>query len=143
MNFGKIKIEYKPQNEKGTLGEAVIANWDLGKNKAGWRAARPGARHDLSDWPRLAGPLLVRMSDATGASRGPARRRSGIRERQQAHDVDLRPSERDSGPPRQRVRGRRVLVQPVAVRLAIRRPAPTCRPARRHTRSPVAGSRRA
>jgi|SRR5262245_17992261 len=33
MNFSKIEFEYKPQNEKGELGSAVKAGFDLKANK--------------------------------------------------------------------------------------------------------------
>ena len=33
INFSKITVEYKPQNEKGSLGDSVVAKWDVGKNK--------------------------------------------------------------------------------------------------------------
>lgn len=32
VNFSKIEIEYKPQDEKGNLGGVVKAGWDKGKN---------------------------------------------------------------------------------------------------------------
>ncbi len=32
MNFSKIEIEYKPQDEKGGLGGVVKAGWDAAKN---------------------------------------------------------------------------------------------------------------
>jgi type VI secretion system secreted protein Hcp len=32
MNFSKIEIEYKPQDEKGGLGGVVKSGWDLAKN---------------------------------------------------------------------------------------------------------------
>lgn len=32
LNFSKIEIEYKPQDEKGNLGGVVKAGWDLAKN---------------------------------------------------------------------------------------------------------------
>ncbi len=32
LNFSKIEIEYKPQDEKGGLGGVVKAGWDLTKN---------------------------------------------------------------------------------------------------------------
>lgn len=32
VNFSKIEIEYKPQDEKGNLGGVVKAGWDLAKN---------------------------------------------------------------------------------------------------------------
>ena len=32
LNFSKIEIEYKPQDEKGNLGGVVKAGWDLSKN---------------------------------------------------------------------------------------------------------------
>ena len=34
LNFTKIKVEYKEQTEKGTLGAAATAGWDLKANKA-------------------------------------------------------------------------------------------------------------
>jgi type VI secretion system secreted protein Hcp len=33
LNFSKIEIEYKPQDEKGGLGGVVKAGWDLSANK--------------------------------------------------------------------------------------------------------------
>lgn len=33
LNFSKIEIEYKPQDEKGGLGGVVKAGWDLAKNQ--------------------------------------------------------------------------------------------------------------
>ena len=33
LNFSKIEIEYKPQDEKGNLGGVVKAGWDLAQNK--------------------------------------------------------------------------------------------------------------
>lgn len=33
LNFSKIEIEYKPQDEKGNLGGVVKAGWDLAKNQ--------------------------------------------------------------------------------------------------------------
>jgi type VI secretion system secreted protein Hcp len=33
LNFSKIEIEYKPQDEKGGLGGVVKAGWDLSKNQ--------------------------------------------------------------------------------------------------------------
>lgn len=33
LNFSKIEIEYKPQDEKGGLGGVVKAGWDLTKNQ--------------------------------------------------------------------------------------------------------------
>jgi len=32
LNFTKIEIEYKPQDEKGNLGGVIKAGWDLSKN---------------------------------------------------------------------------------------------------------------
>jgi len=32
VNFTKIEIEYKPQDEKGNLGGVIKAGWDLSKN---------------------------------------------------------------------------------------------------------------
>jgi type VI secretion system secreted protein Hcp len=32
MNFSKIEVEYKPQDEKGGLGGVIKAGWDLAKN---------------------------------------------------------------------------------------------------------------
>lgn len=33
LNFSKIEVEYKPQDEKGNLGGVVKAGWDLSANK--------------------------------------------------------------------------------------------------------------
>jgi type VI secretion system secreted protein Hcp len=33
LNFSKIEIEYKPQDDKGALGGVVKAGWDLAKNQ--------------------------------------------------------------------------------------------------------------
>jgi len=33
LNFSKIEIEYKPQDEKGNLGGVVKSGWDLAQNK--------------------------------------------------------------------------------------------------------------
>jgi type VI secretion system secreted protein Hcp len=33
LNFSKIEIEYKPQDEKGNLGGVIKAGWDLAKNQ--------------------------------------------------------------------------------------------------------------
>jgi type VI secretion system secreted protein Hcp len=33
LGFAKIKVEYKPQKEDGTLGGAVTAGWNLKENK--------------------------------------------------------------------------------------------------------------
>jgi type VI secretion system secreted protein Hcp len=33
FNYSKIEKEYKPQDEKGTLGSAITAGWDLKANK--------------------------------------------------------------------------------------------------------------
>lgn len=34
FNFAKIKIEYREQTEKGTLGGAIVGSWDVKTNKA-------------------------------------------------------------------------------------------------------------
>jgi type VI secretion system secreted protein Hcp len=33
LNFSKIEIEYKPQDEKGNLGGVIKGGWDLAQNK--------------------------------------------------------------------------------------------------------------
>jgi type VI secretion system secreted protein Hcp len=34
LSYGKITIDYKPQKDKGTLGDSIIAHWDARTNSA-------------------------------------------------------------------------------------------------------------
>ncbi|HMA96232.1 MAG TPA: hypothetical protein VKP30_26275 [Polyangiaceae bacterium] len=33
LNFGRIRLEYRPQSPDGTLGPATVFGWDLAANK--------------------------------------------------------------------------------------------------------------